>query len=105
MMARDQGVGLCDKVSENVRSSVADCPPRHFLRPDVHRDNVRTLINLSEAVNAKTPRGKGARNREMARERQVQMTHPAGDGAQQPKTLQCNTPEPRISSKIVGEAI
>ena len=71
MMARNQRVGLCDIVSENVESSVADCPPCHFLGPDVHRDNVRTLINLSEAVNAKTPGGKGAKNRKMARERQV----------------------------------
>jgi hypothetical protein len=28
-------------------------------------------MNLKTAVNAKTPRGKGARNREMARERQA----------------------------------
>ena len=30
-------------------------------------DKGRTLVNLSEAVNAKTPRGKGASNRETAR--------------------------------------
>jgi hypothetical protein len=41
-MARDQRVGLCDKISENVESSVADCSPRHFLRPDIQKDKVRT---------------------------------------------------------------
>ena len=66
-MARDQGVGLCDKVSENVKSSVADCSPCHFHRPDVQEEKVRTLVNLRKAVNAKTPKGKGASNREMAR--------------------------------------
>ena len=44
-------------------------------------------MNLKTAVNAKTPRGKGARDREMSRKKQVYMTHPTGDGTQQPEPL------------------
>ena len=44
-------------------------------------------LNLETAVNAKTPRGKGAKDREMTREREVHMTHPAGEGPQQSKPL------------------
>ena len=46
-----------------------------------------TSVNLETAVNAKTPRGKGAKDREMERERQALITHPAGEGAKQPKSL------------------
>ena len=41
-------------------------------------------MNLKTAVNAKTPRGKGARDRKMTREKQVYITHPVGDSPQQP---------------------
>ena len=42
----------------------------------------KSPFNLKTAFNAKTPRGKGARHREVMREKLVYMTHPAGDGAQ-----------------------
>jgi hypothetical protein len=45
-------------------------------------------MNLKKAVNAKTPRSKGARDREMTRE---ERTHPAGNGTQQPKPLRLCT--------------
>ena len=35
--------------------------------------------NLTTPVNAKTPRGKGARDRKMTREKQAYLTHPGGD--------------------------
>ena len=37
---------------------------------------VHPWLNLTTAVNAKTPRGKGARDRKMTREKQVCITHP-----------------------------
>ena len=49
------------------------------------------LVNLKTAVNAKAPRGKGARDREIAMEKPVGMARPAGAGAQQPKSLRLCT--------------
>ena len=48
-------------------------------------------FSLKTAVNAKTPRGKGARDRKMTREKQVYITHPVGDSPQQPKPLRLCT--------------
>ena len=48
---------------------------------------VHPWLNLKTAVNAKTPRGKGARDRKMTKEKQVYITHPVGDSPQQPKPL------------------
>jgi hypothetical protein len=43
--------------------------PGHFSR--LRRRAVPGRFTLKKAVNAKTPRGQGARNREIAREKQV----------------------------------
>ena len=47
--------------------------------------------NLTTAVNAKTPRGKGTRDRKMTREKQGYITHPGGDSPHQPKPLRLGT--------------
>jgi len=52
---------------------------------------VHLWLNLKTAVNAKMPRGKGARDRKMTREKQVYITHPVGDSPQQPKPLRLCT--------------
>ena len=52
---------------------------------------VHPWLNLTTAVNAKTPRGKGARDRKMTREKQVYITHPGGDSPHQPKPLRLCT--------------
>jgi hypothetical protein len=75
---------------------VEDSPfgAKKFVIMSSSRDAVRLSERfiLKTAVNAKTPRGKGAaRDREMRRKKRVHTTHPAGDCTQPPKPLRLCT--------------
>jgi hypothetical protein len=48
-------------------------------------------MNPKTVVNAKTPRGKDAKGREMGRNKLIEVTHPAGEDGKQPKALRLCT--------------
>ena len=70
-------------------TSINSCPsrPSYERNKDAKAERHGRHFTLKMAVNAKTPRGKGARDREMTRKKPVYLTPPTGDGTQQPKPL------------------